>query len=83
MIPEPGTVLGDQYKDPVSAIAGLLTHTRMRDFLAADLKTIRNHGILLAHAAVTIVDLEIGKPGCLQPGHCPLLCNENRTGSVR
>ena len=59
MIPETGTALGDQYKDPVSAIAGLLTHTRMRDFLAADLKTIRSRGILTAHAPVTIVDPDL------------------------
>ena len=56
MIPEPGTALGDQYKDPVSAIAGLLTQSHMREFLAADLKTIRSRGILTAHAPVTIVD---------------------------
>ena len=57
MAMDPGTVLGDHYRDPVSAIAGLMTD--LREFLAADLKSIRSHGILLAHAPVTIVDPDL------------------------
>jgi hypothetical protein len=83
MIPEPGTALGDQYKDPVSAIAGLLAQSDMRDFLAADLKTIRKSWNPHGSRAGDHCGPRLGNPGCLHPRHGPLLCNENRTGSVR
>ena len=43
---EVGPIVGKQFNDPISAMHELVTASEMSCFLAADLKTVREHGIL-------------------------------------